>query len=166
MVTGQNIYTYPAYVTDYTSCNTSQCLLNRIDQAEFALSNADKYPFEKYYYPRTRISECTARYANSFVIGPDGALYRCWCDVGNREKICGTLKDGIINTNLYTKYMTDEDPLFDKDCRQCSYFPICDGGCVLRRFNNHGNKDYSLCTIQKEYLEGFMKLYRKKHVII
>lgn len=162
VVKGTNIYTYPAYVTDYSSCNSSFCLLGREEQAEFALSNADKYPFERFYYPRTRVNECTARFANSFVIGPEGELYRCWCDAGNKDKKCGTLKDGVTNTDIYTKYMMLEDPLFDEKCKTCSYFPICNGGCVLRRINNHGNEDGSLCTIQKEQMQKFIKLYHEK----
>jgi len=165
VVEGTNIYSYPAYITDYNSCNSSFCLLNRIEQAEFALNNTEKYPFERFYYPRTRINECTARFANSHVIGPEGELYRCWCDVGEKDKICGNIKDGVTNTNVYTQYMTYSDPLFDEMCKKCSYFPICNGGCVLRRINNNGNDDFSLCTIQKDRISEFMNLYYEKNKI-
>lgn len=162
-VKSTNIYAYPAYITDYNSCNTSFCLLNRIEQSEFALENGDKYPFDRFYYPRTRINECTARFANSFVIGPEGELYRCWCDVGDKSKVCGTIYDGVTNTDIHTRYMTYEDPLFDLQCKKCSYFPICNGGCVLRRINNNGNTNLELCTIQKEKIDEFIKLLVKRN---
>ena len=53
--------------------------------------------------------------------------------------------------------MTYEDPLFDLQCKKCSYFPICNGGCVLRRINNNGNKNLELCTIQKEKIDELLK---------
>lgn len=158
IINSTNIYAYPAYITDYNSCNTGFCLLNRLDQADFALKNGDKYPFDRFYYPRTRINECTARFANSFVIGPEGELYRCWCDVGESSKICGSIYEGVTNADVHTKYMTYEDPLFDTQCKECSYFPICNGGCVLRRINNKGNNNLDLCTIQKGRIEDFIKL--------
>ncbi|GHT32040.1 radical SAM/SPASM domain Clo7bot peptide maturase [Bacteroidia bacterium] len=153
---------YPAYVTEYNnSCKSSFCLLNQTDQANFAIKNGDKYSFDKFYYPQTSVSECSARVMHNYVIGARGELYKCWCDVGNEDKIVGNIKDGITNTNLYTKYMCDADPLYDKNCVECSYFPICNGGCPFVRLKHEESMD--VCTIQKNRLKDFLTLHYKKN---
>ena len=37
---------------------------------------------------------CGAISLNSFVIGPDGALYKCWNDIGYSERSIGNLEKG------------------------------------------------------------------------
>ena len=150
---------YPAYITDYNNtCNSSFCLLDRTEQVNFTIQNGDKYSFGNLYYPKTSISECSARITHSYVIGVNGELYKCWCDAGDNDKIVGNIKDGITNLDLYTKYMCDGDPLYDKNCVECSYFPICNGGCPYLKIK--GGVD--VCTIQKDRLKDFFTLYYNK----
>lgn len=153
---------YPAYITEFNPCKTTFCMLNRMDQANFVLNNFNKYPFEQLYYPVTALSECTARFQNSFVIGVNGEIYKCWCDIGIKDKEIGNIKDGIINTNLYTQYMSDADPLYDTKCLECSYFPVCNGGCVFKRLKKQMGNKIDVCTIQKNNINDFMKLYYVK----
>lgn len=159
-INSAKFFAYPAYVTDFNPCKASFCMMDRVEQAEFVLNNNDKYPFARFYYPITKIGECTARFMNSYIVGPEGELYKCWCDVGDAAKITGTLKEGIVNSELYTNYMCDSDPLSDEKCLSCSCFPICNGGCAFRRLKNkiHEKKD-DLCTIQMGNMEKFIKLY-------
>ncbi len=153
-------FVYPAYITEFNPCKTSFCMMNRTDQAEFALKNLDKYPFSRFYYPVTKLGECTARFMNSFVIGPEAELYKCWCDVGEESKSIGNLIEGITNSSLYTQYMTESDPLFDEKCTNCSYFPICNGGCAFRRLKNKYNEELDdVCTIQKGNMGSFIRAY-------
>ena len=81
-------------------------------------------------------------------------------DVGDETKVTGTLEKGITNSDLYTSYMCDLDPLSDDTCTSCSCFPICNGGCAFRRLKNKGRSiKEDLCTIQKGYMDKFIKLY-------
>jgi radical SAM additional 4Fe4S-binding domain len=160
MISSTNFFAYPAYVTDFNPCKVSFCMMNRVEQTEFVLQNSNKYPFAKFYYPITKLGECTARFMNSYVMGPEGELYKCWCDVGDASKVIGNLKNGITNSDLYTTYMCDSDPLNDEKCLSCSCFPICNGGCAFRRLKNKiSEKKDDLCTIQKGYMDSFIKLY-------
>lgn len=165
-ISSSNLSLYPAYVAEYNnSCGTASCMLNRIEQGEFALKNGNKYPFEKYYYPQTAVSECTARCVNSYGIGPNGELYKCWCDVGREEKIIGNVKEGIKNIELYTRYMTDADPLYDKECIDCPYLPICNGGCPFMKLKNKDGGNLDVCITQKDKLKEFFTLYYEKNEI-
>lgn len=154
---------YPAFVADYDSCQATTCeLLNRKEQSIFAIENMDNFAFEKLYYPSTKTGECIARSVNSFVIGPNGEFYKCWCDVGKKEKEFGDIFDGIKNYDLYTKYLMSEDELDDAKCKECTFSPICSGGCVYRRLNLKGNESEELCLIHKDNFKEFIvKSYYK-----
>lgn len=163
-ITNPKLSLYPAYVAEYNnSCSKSSCILNRLDQSDFILKNGYKYPFEKYYYPQTSITECSARSENSYGIGPKGELYKCWCDVGRDEKSIGNVRDGITNTELYTRYMVDADPLYEQECLTCSYLPICNGGCPFMKLKNKDGDNLDVCIIQKDKLKEFFTLYYNKY---
>jgi len=154
----EHLYIYPAFVIDYSSCQATTCgLLNRKDQALFAIENMDNFYFEKLYYPSTKTGGCMARSLNSFVIGPDGELYKCWCDVGKEEKVFGNIFNGVTNYDIYTKYLISEDELDDSKCKDCTFFPICSGGCVHRRLNLGGNISEELCMIHKDCFNEYIK---------
>ena len=160
IIEGHNFFIYPAFITDFNPCKESFCMLNRIEQSEFALNNKNKYPFGHLYYPITKMGECIARFMNSYIIGPKGEFYKCWCDVGDYSKVTGSLKEGITNHDLYTKYMAGSDPLFDHKCNKCAYFPICNGGCAFKRIKETFKKNKGeVCTIQKDKMEDFIIAY-------
>ena len=43
--------------------------------------------------PQPQAVGCAATSVNTFVIGPSGELYKCWVDVGRKEKIIGSIYD-------------------------------------------------------------------------
>ena len=49
---------------------------------------------------------CGAISLNSFVIGPDGALYKCWNDIGYSERSIGNLEKGIKLTNKFVEWLS------------------------------------------------------------
>ena len=61
-----------------------------ISQAEFVLSLLRKYGLDfSYIYPWSARYECAVRNRNAIVIGPEGELYKCWQDVGCKDKVVG-----------------------------------------------------------------------------
>ena len=39
----------------------------------------------------------------------------------------------------------------DRKCHDCAFLPICDGGCVVRRYNKlHDGADYDPCPLSEE----------------
>lgn len=72
---------------------------------------------------------CTATSAKSFVVGPQGELYRCWNHIGEPNMVVGTVWEEIRPHPTYLKYMMagfEEDP----ECLECRFLPLCAGGCV------------------------------------
>ena len=96
----------------------------------------DDYPF----YPLPKDNYCGADQINSFVIQPNGDIFKCWDDIS--AKPIGNVKDGINNYKgkLFemSKWMLTS-PFDDKECRKCKYLPICMGGCpyLRKRLGKH-----------------------------
>ena len=106
-------------------------------------------------YPSNKITECFARHINSYLIGPDGSLFKCWHDLGNSEMCIGNIKDRVIkNPSIVSRYIIATDPYFDSNCRKCSFLPICGGGCPNERYLNlYISQNNNTCTIFKHRLK-------------
>lgn len=87
---------------------------------------------------------CDANSVNAFVVAPNGDLYKCWNDIGQKKACFGSL----INKNTDTlqrfkeiNYITWE-PFDFPNCRNCKALPICMGGCLDKIVNfNDGKPD-------------------------
>lgn len=126
------------HVKDYTQpCNgIDNNLLNNREYAEKTLNHqklllkygfeADDYPF----YPGVKANYCCADTLNAYLVGPNGDLYKCWNDVGNKERAVGNIKEPIKKYNkMYSDYLL-WSPFNHKKCINCNILPLCMGGCV------------------------------------
>ena len=95
---------------------------------------------------------CGAISLNSFVIGPDGALYKCWNDIGYSERSIGNLEKGIKLTNKFVEWLS-YDVVKDQECKDCSFFPVCYGGCAAYK-----NK---ICSSVKWNAEEMLELMKE-----
>ena len=86
-------------------------------------------------YPKRNIVHCGAENVYTYVIDPDGDLYKCWLDVGNKTFKCGSIDKPFLVTEEYARWVLSTLP--DK-CMQCEYLPICCGGCAAHRVRNDG----------------------------
>ena len=87
----------------------------------------------------------------SFLIGPEGELYKCWNDIGKEEKVIGTVDSKKLkHTSLLLKYLLHSSS-FNEECRECKVFPVCEGGCGYDRYRNRfeGGR-FSVCTHLKK----------------
>lgn len=109
-------------------------------------------------YPRLITCFCGADSINSYVVDPDGNMYKCWEDIGKQDKIIFNLLDksdmtglkGICKSFDYMMY----DPTSDLECRDCKCLPICMGGCPNKRMLSRTScieKRYSLEKYLQEY---------------
>lgn len=145
-------FIYPGYIKAFdSSCCNNECM-NQYDKVNFIMSNIEKIDPSQRLYPESSLLSCSARNVNSVIIGPNGEFYKCWSDIGLLEKSYGNVDDGILNSNNYIDYMMNNDYLNDPKCKECLYFPICDGGCPRDRLVNN-NLDNSCCAIQKSKLD-------------
>lgn len=104
--------------------------------SELGLVNTYKHEFFD-----SRSSFCAADKLNTFVIGPEGELYKCWNDLGYKERTVGTITDdlSLVQNNLCTVMSLNYiayTPTNDEKCSECVYLPGCMGGCPHKRIQN------------------------------
>ncbi len=110
---------------------------NTLTLKEFAKLEVELYKEVLEYFPdypfnpfkKMRFARCDALCQNSFVVEPDGRLFKCWGEVGSSDKNVGWVKDGKIELNYRLERWTSWSP-FEK-CKNCEIFPLCMGGCVF-----------------------------------
>ncbi len=117
------------------------------------------------FYPESNRHECAVRNPNSVVIGPEGELYKCWNDIGDKSRIYGYIDGRITNEEVLLDYLVGADPFDDKNCRECILVPVCSGGCPHDRILN--GVDYKQnCPLLKTNLEEFLWIHYKNKLSI
>ena len=158
-----NIKISPSFVVDYSVEQNNCDIMSATQQKDFLinLSLVKGIRYNKFYPSHNRF-ECAVRNMNSFVIGPEGELYKCWNDVGNKNRVYGTIDNQIINESLMLEYLIGADPLEDKRCLDCFLFPRCGGGCPYNRlWINHHNTKQSFCPLHKNFLDELLWAHYK-----
>lgn len=151
---GQNVSVYPGFIREDTPDGCSfctQCIAAK-DRVDFYLSlrekgiNVDLFPS-----PITGHG-CMMNTINSYVIDPNGAIYKCWNDVSDESKIVGNIRDEkLLNEGLLYRYTCECSPFEDPHCKECSLLPICEGGCGWYRYRNkfEGGR-FNVCSMYKD----------------
>ena len=151
-----NVRLFPAFVMPNTNCKVSCCTPQ--NKTDFFLNLKRKDGIDNInFVPTHCVGSCSATSENSYVIAPDGSLYKCWNDIGIVERSVGNVSVGITNNTLIAKYMVGSDKYSDTECAKCSLFPICDGGCNRHRMDNaiHSTK-YPLCPFTKDGVADYL----------
>lgn len=159
---------YPGFVKKtYGICAYAENnLLSNEEQAQFVLDQYRNYKImdHTHFLPVISYSECLARCLNAYLVAPDGYLYKCWTDLGNKEKCVGNLSNLTYNMNALAKYMVGGDPFSDKKCQVCKFLPVCGGGCPhLKLKNMFAGCKADLCHISKNKIYEFLELYYEKY---
>lgn len=111
------------------------------------------------FFPKARMSMCTARNISSFVIGPEGEVYDCWNDVGDETKIVGKIGETASNMKLHLQYIAGASQFEDDECLKCVLLPVCNGGCQRIRIKDNNKKEKSSCMLAKDHLEDFLYMH-------
>ena len=128
------------------------CLDFSKELAKRGLAHGDRYPALAGY--------CKAVSVHSFVIEPGGMYHKCLLDVGISAKYLGDVSDAMrVNQRMlaWLQYDATEESL---ECRDCSFLPICGGGCPHSRINPPDNihpDQHRNCTSWKLLIEERMK---------
>lgn len=156
-----NLSITPAFVDDVSNGNRNPCIFNQRDKMVFVRDMLTKYGLDfSLLYPSSARHECAVRNPMSTVIGPEGELYKCWNDVGNKEKIYGFIDGTIVNEALLLQYLLGADPFEDNKCVKCRLLPVCSGGCPYNRIVNlNKNTVQDACPLQKKYLKSLLTLH-------
>lgn len=166
---GNNVIVYPAFVKDFSSLNKDNFALNGCRDICFTNSEKLKF-FEELFIqhglkvnftPQYSVGGCGATVVNYYVIGPEGELYKCWNDIGDKNAIVGNVCDNKIdNYNLLARYLGGPNMMDDKECIDCKLLPICDGGCAWNRHKNIFNgSQMNLCSSRISNPERAFELY-------
>lgn len=110
--------------------------------------------------PSPLISYCCAQSMNSYIIDPQGELYKCFNDVGVTERSCGNLRSEVdpFHPNLFP--FLNWNPLKNESCRECEVLPLCMGGCPHRIIFRE-EKSENNCDSWKYNLEDMLQIVCK-----
>ena len=98
------------------------------------------------------------------MIDPESLLYKCWADVGIKNRSIGTLETGLNNFDIMSEFIQGSDNFSDSKCLNCRYLPVCDGRCNLYRVNYKSNKKpYDVCQYGDEGMKNFLEKYTIKN---
>ncbi|GAB6119068.1 radical SAM protein [Dysgonomonas termitidis] len=162
-----NIGIYPAFVQDFSDGCTSCDMISTNSQVQFYIDLYKNYNIPVNFYSQLHIGGCGATNLNYYVVGPKGELYKCWNDIGVKDKVVGFLdKEMIPNKNVLSQYLAGPTMFDDISCQNCNIFPICSGGCEWLRLENIKNgTNYNLCSSRKENLEILLESHYEKRKI-
>lgn len=104
------------------------------------------------FYPI--VHNCGWKNLSSFIISPNGDLYICWGDLGDKQFVIGNIFDGI---DLFKK--RTQDWLFSDNestikCKDCELVYSCAGGCKKKW--EILNYEDSGCSFNKFTLKEFL----------
>lgn len=153
---GHKVSIVPAFVQPNGNCGVECC--NPRDKSDFMLDLKIRHDILCYELkPEIRSGHCSATKENSYIIDPEGNLYKCWNDIGIKECCVGNVFEGVKNNTLIARYIIGSDKYRDGKCTQCSLFPICDGGCNrLRMENQDKGTSYNLCQFDEQGISSYL----------
>ncbi|MCL6611582.1 MAG: SPASM domain-containing protein [Peptococcaceae bacterium] len=112
---------------------------------------------QKPHYPNIAHA-CGANRINSFVIDPDGDMYKCWHEIGDKPasigNITGFRQRGKSERMREIRWLTWE-PFESEECVRCKILPVCMGGCSGRTIL--GSKAGPDCREWKYSLEHYVR---------
>ncbi|MCB1215021.1 MAG: SPASM domain-containing protein [Deltaproteobacteria bacterium] len=88
---------------------------------------------------------------HSLVIGVGGELYKCSAFVGQSSTVIGSLESQEYN-QLGNQMLSVSKPFETEGCRDCSFNPVCGGGCRADAYNSLGSIEKVSC--QKQLIES------------
>jgi uncharacterized protein len=116
----------------------------------------------KYRIPADLVG-CVASARHSYVVAPNGELYKCTKTIGDPAEMCGNIENPDSTHTNFVKWL-DLDNFYDKFCSSCSMVPVCRGKiCAFDVMNN--SEKYERCNYEedhRQYLDRLIKLYRNK----
>ena len=156
-----NVMIYVANVDSHNECYSRSLCSSGENFADFELdfhkSKKDR-GFKGTYrdkYPKIKANFCSADSLNGLVIDPEGYIYKCWSDIGIKERVTGNVNSSKANEKYNRTLLVDYmmyDSTTDSECRDCSVLPLCVGGCPRKRMENDSTK----CTEYRYQLDEYV----------
>lgn len=151
-----NVKILPAFVVPNSNCKVTCCTPH--EKSAFFVDLKQKEHINNIdFVPKHKIGTCSTTSENSYIISPDGNLYKCWNDIGIENRRIGNIFNGISNNTLIAQYMIGSDKFKDHQCIECSMFPICDGGCNRQRMDSQEQSHkHSPCPFTEDGIANYL----------
>jgi len=107
--------------------------------------------------PSPLASFCGAQGINSYLVDPQGFLYKCFNDVGIMERNCGNVSSPVDPYHPNHLPFLNWNPFKNKSCQKCNVLPLCMGGCP-HRIVWRKEKAENSCESWKYNLEEMLKI--------
>lgn len=148
-----NLYLGRVSDTNEDTCNgnclSCQCFAEQ--NISFITKNASLKAYLETSYPYPIGNSCAADYDLSMIIAPNGDIYKCHMEIGQKNRAIGNiLETDKIEISKIKKTMFF-DPTRDEICGKCKYMPICMGGCAKERIGER-----RLCDYRKYVLDNYL----------
>ena len=91
-----------------------------------------------YDAPEITPSPCMVDLEDAFVINYDGSLFKCVAMIGHPQYAAGDIRQGFSD---YRRIYSLGSWLDCQECRECSYLPLCFGGCRYMVFQRNGSME-------------------------
>jgi uncharacterized protein len=101
--------------------------------------------------PKPGPAGCMVEFANDIVVNVDGTIYKCPVFVGREGFSIGNLQSGIVDGCC----PYGPDVWKREECLDCSYLPMCFGGCRFMKFLRDGDIDGPDCW--KSFLDATLE---------
>jgi uncharacterized protein len=143
----------------------SACSFSRRQETDYYLESYEKDGAPGLdYYPRRHGPGCIATKRNGFVVGAKGQVYKCWHDIGVKEREIGSLftpsKDW--NWTVISRYMTGVEPFDMPECRDCFLLPVCEECPHMWYRKKYMGQEDVLCARYKEQLDRFLEIHYER----
>ena len=135
-----HFYLAPVDDINQVCANDSHCFTVK----EFSYEETEFYKraiargFKVQPFGGTNFGICCAVGINSYVVDPVGDLYKCWDDIGMKERRVGTIFEPPMLSKNMINWMAYEPD--DPECQECFAFPMCMGGCPNHALNGEGKR--------------------------
>jgi uncharacterized protein len=88
-----------------------------------------------YRVPKIIPSPCMADLEDAFTVHVDGSLYKCMGFIGHTDYAVGDIRQGLKD---YRQIYNLDHWRRHEPCGDCSYLPLCYGGCRYMEFQRFG----------------------------
>ena len=112
-------------------------------------------------FPIRKSTSCGSIRERNFCIDSSGNLYKCERRFGDDTRITGDIWNGGYYNDTHLAYLSTVDSPLKNECSQCSYLPICMGGCANDFVVGYDGFDcdaYKRLQFKLKLLEGGYKL--------
>ena len=143
------------------TCNNATCLDNiefAQEQLKFIERNWEK-GYNYFNLPCANLGICGAIATNNYVIDALGDVYKCWDDIACPDRKVGNILQNEsywVNKNL-TDWLA-YDIRYDEECMNCSFLPVCMGGCPNHRLRNKQKKCFPIKENAEELIRVLYKI--------